>query len=311
MAGKVQLSVVIPIFNESMNIITLYDRLKKTIGQKDLNVEVIYVNDGSTDESLTIIQGICQSDPSIKYIDFSRNFGHQISIFAGIENSKGEHIIVMDGDGQDPPEVIWELYEKCLNGFDVVYAKRKKRSGETKLKRWTAHMFYRLLQRITKVSIPVDTGDFRIISRRVANILCSLNEQNKFIRGQISWIGFNQSFIEYDREERLAGETKFSYKKMISFAIDGISGFSRWPLKIATMGGFLVSILAFILILYTLYQKLYGFTVPGWASTNIAILFIGGIQLIGIGILGEYLGRVSDNVKNRPTYLIKETNIEK
>jgi len=310
MDGKVQISIVIPIYNEAMNIIPLYDRIKKTLSERSLQTELIYVIDGSTDESLAVIERLAAEDAMVKFIELSRNFGHQISIFAGIEKSVGQHVVVMDGDGQDPPEVIWEMYDKCQLDFDVVYAKRKKRDGETWIKKWTAHTFYRLLQRITKVSIPVDTGDFRIISRRVADILCTLTEQNKFIRGQISWIGFNQTFIEYDREERLAGSTKFSYRKMMSFALDGISGFSTWPLKIATIGGFLVSFLAFLLILYTVYQKMFGFTVPGWASTNIAILFIGGIQLVGIGILGEYLGRVSDNVKNRPTYLIKKTNIK-
>ena len=310
MANQTQISIVVPIYNEAMNIIPLYDRINKTLLERSLTSELIYVIDGSTDESLTIIENLAAKDDKVKFIEFSRNFGHQIAIFAGIENSVGDHVVVMDGDGQDPPEVIWDMYDKCQADFDVVYAKRKKRDGETWLKKWTAHTFYRFLQKITKVSIPVDTGDFRIISRRVADILCSLKEQNKFIRGQISWIGFNQTFIEYDREERLAGSTKFSYRRMISFALDGISGFSTWPLKIATIGGFLVSFLAFILIIYTIYQKLFGFTVPGWASTNIAILFIGGIQLVGIGILGEYLGRVSEDVKKRPTYLVKKTNIK-
>jgi dolichol-phosphate mannosyltransferase len=310
MSANVKISVVVPIYNEGMNIIPLYDRILKSLQQRELSYELLYINDGSADESMAIIKQLAKDNPFVKYIDFSRNFGHQPAIFAGIEQSIGEHILIMDGDGQDPPEIVWELYDKASEGFDVVYAKRKKREGETWLKKYTAKMFYRFLRRITNIDIPVDTGDFRLISRRIANILVSLQEQNKFIRGQISWIGFNQTFIEYQREERMGGATKFSYKTMIRFALDGISGFSTWPLRIATIGGFFVSFLAFILIIFTIFQKYYGNTVPGWASTNIAILFIGGIQLIGIGILGEYLGRVSENVKNRPHYLIKETNID-
>jgi polyisoprenyl-phosphate glycosyltransferase len=310
MSANVKISVVVPIYNEGMNIIPLYDRILKSLQQRDVSYEILYINDGSADESIAIIKQLSSDNSCVKYIDFSRNFGHQPAIFAGIEQSVGEHILIMDGDGQDPPEIIWDLYDKCAEGFDVVYAKRKKREGETWLKKYTAKMFYRFLRRITNIDIPVDTGDFRLISRRIANILVSLQEQNKFIRGQISWIGFNQTFIEYQREERMGGATKFSYKTMIRFALDGISGFSTWPLRIATIGGFFVSFLAFILIIFTIFQKYYGNTVPGWASTNIAILFIGGIQLIGIGILGEYLGRVSENVKNRPHYLIKETNID-
>lgn len=304
------LSIVIPIYNEEQNIPLLYERIKTTMAQTSLSYEIIYVNDGSRDHSLQQLLQLAQSNDHVKYIDLSRNFGHQLAITAGIENATGTYIVVMDGDGQDPPELIPQLYQKALEGFEVVYARRRKREGESFLKLLTARWFYRFLRKITNVEIPVDTGDFRIIHQKIQAILKKMPEQHKYIRGQISWIGFNQTFIEYDREVRMSGETKFTYRKMLRFALDGISSFSTWPLKIATISGFFVSSIAFVLILYTLYQKFFGYTVPGWASTNIAILFIGGIQLLSVGMLGEYIGRISDNVKNRPSYIIRDTNLD-
>lgn len=304
------LSIVIPIYNEEQNIPLLYERIQTTLSQMSINYEIIYVNDGSRDRSLQQLLQLAQSNARVKYIDLSRNFGHQLAITAGIENATGTYVVVMDGDGQDPPELIPQLYQKALEGFEVVYARRRKRDGESFLKLLTARWFYRFLRKITNVEIPVDTGDFRIIHQKIQAILKKMPEQHKYIRGQISWIGFNQTFIEYDREVRMSGETKFTYRKMLRFALDGISSFSTWPLKIATISGFFVSSIAFILILYTLYQKFFGYTVPGWASTNIAILFIGGIQLLSVGMLGEYIGRISDNVKNRPSYIIRDTNLD-
>jgi dolichol-phosphate mannosyltransferase len=246
----------------------------------------------------------------VKYIDFSRNFGHQIAISAGLEHAKGERIVIMDGDGQDPPELIPDLINKAKEGYEVVYAKRKKRKGESFLKKLTAKLFYRFLANITQIEIPLDTGDFRLIHQKVQKVLLKMPEQHKYLRGQIAWIGFNSTFVEYDREERMGGNTKFTYSKMMRFATDGISGFSNWPLKVATMLGFAVSGIAFILILYSLYQKFFGYTEVGWTSLHISVLFLGGVQLLGIGILGEYLGRVSENVKNRPTYIVKNSNIQ-
>ena len=305
---SIELSVVVPVYNEEKNIEMLFNRIKENIPVS--NWELIFINDGSADNTLPLVIGLSHQYKQVKYIDFSRNFGHQHAISAGIENATGEFIIVMDGDGQDPPELIPELLEKAKSGFEVVYAKRKKRQGEGFLKKFTAKAFYRILRNITSIEIPVDTGDFRIIHRKIQAILKQMPEQHKYIRGQISWIGFNQTFIEYDRAERIHGTTKFTYKKMIQFALDGISSFSTWPLKIATLMGFGVSFICFIVILYTVYQKLFGFTVTGWTSMQISILFLGGIQLIGIGILGEYLGRVNENVKNRPHYIVKDSNIE-
>jgi dolichol-phosphate mannosyltransferase len=310
MPQNTTLSIVIPVYNEEMNIGKLNARIGSVMAGMNVPYEIVYVNDGSIDDSLTILKLLAAADNHIRYIDFSRNFGHQVAISAGMEHACGEYIVIMDGDGQDPPELIPELYQKALTGFEVVYAKRKRREGENFLKKFTAKMFYRFLARITSIEIPVDTGDFRIIHRKIQQLLKKMPEKHKFIRGQISWLGFNQTFIEYDREERMGGNTKFTYRKMLRFALDGISGFSNWPLKIATVGGFFVSGVSFLLILYTLYQKYFGFTVAGWASVNISILFIGGIQLIGIGILGEYLGRVSENVKNRPHYIIRDSNLD-
>lgn len=306
-----EISVVVPIFNEEMNLTAFHQRVSSAMTKLQLAFQVIYVNDGSTDQSLQVIKNICSENPNqFFFIDLSRNFGHQLAISAGIENAQGNYIVIMDGDGQDPPEAIGELYKKATEGFEVVYAKRRKREGETWLKKLTAKWFYRFLQRITNINIPIDTGDFRIIHHKIQAVLKKMPEQHKYIRGQISWIGFNQTFIEYDREERIGGETKFTYRKMIRFALDGISSFSIWPLRIATIGGFLVSGISFLLILYTLWAKYFATVEPGWASTNIAILFIGGIQLIGIGILGEYLGRVSENVKQRPHYIVRDTNLK-
>ena len=309
-APKIDLSVIIPIYNEEMNLVPMNNRIIAALSPLQIHYEIIYVNDGSKDNSLPIIMGLSEENASVKYIDFSRNFGHQIAISAGLEHAVGERIVIMDGDGQDPPELIPALLTKSKEGFEVVYAKRKKRKGESFLKKLTAKLFYRFLANITQIEIPLDTGDFRLIHRKVQKVLLNMPEQHKYLRGQIAWIGFNSTFVEYDREERMGGNTKFTYGKMMRFATDGISGFSNWPLKVATMLGFAVSGIAFMLIVYSLYQKFYGFTEVGWTSLHISVLFLGGVQLLGIGILGEYLGRVSENVKNRPTYIVKNSNIQ-
>ena len=309
-ASKIDLSVIIPIYNEEMNLVPMNNRIIAALSPLGIPYEIVYVNDGSKDNSLPIIMGLSEENASVKYIDFSRNFGHQIAISAGLEHAMGERIVIMDGDGQDPPELIPDLLKKSLEGFEVVYAKRKKRKGESFLKKLTAKLFYRFLANITQIEIPLDTGDFRLIHRKVQKVLLNMPEQHKYLRGQIAWIGFNSTFVEYDREERMGGNTKFTYGKMMRFATDGISGFSNWPLKVATMLGFAVSGIAFMLIIYSLYQKFFGFTEVGWTSLHISVLFLGGVQLLGIGILGEYLGRVSENVKNRPTYIVKNSNIQ-
>ena len=304
------LSVIIPIYNEEANIAALYDRLRGVLDPMGLGYEFVFINDGSRDQSLALIHTLASRDPRVRYIDFSRNFGHQIAVTAGLDLAAGEAVVIIDADLQDPPELIPQLYQKLREGFEVVYAKRRSRQGESAAKKLTAKLFYRLLAGITSISIPVDTGDFRIISRKVVDALKQMPEQNKFIRGQISWIGYRQTYLEYDRAERAGGETGYTYRKMIRLALDGITGFSDAPLKAATVSGFLVSGIAFLVMLYTLYARFETRDYePGWASLMISILFLGGVQLIAVGIIGEYVARMSTNVRQRPLYIISDTNI--
>jgi dolichol-phosphate mannosyltransferase len=303
-----EISIVVPVFNEEKNIPELYDRLTKSAQSISSEYELLFVNDGSKDNTLSVLKKYSE-DVHVRYISFSRNFGHQIAVSAGLNYCIGKTVVIIDADLQDPPELIKDLYVKLKEGYDVVYAKRKTRQGESYMKKTTAKLFYRILSKITSINIPLDTGDFRIISRKVVEILNKMPEQHKFLRGQISWVGFKQTFIEYDRAERIAGETGYTYRKMIRFALDGITSFSNFPLKFATATGFLFSIVSFFIMLYTLYSRFITRDYqPGWASLMITILFIGGIQLIGIGIIGEYISRLSDNVRNRPLYIIDESN---
>lgn len=303
-------SVVIPIYNEEKNIQTLFDRLNTVFSTLSIqSFEFVFVNDGSADGSMALLKELSEQQGFVKYVDLSRNFGHQIAVTAGLDYCKGDRIVIIDADLQDPPELIKNLLDKMDEGYDVVYAKRKTRKGESFLKKLTAKWFYRTLDRITAVKIPVDTADFRIISRRVLTVLQQMPEREKFLRGQIAWMGFNQTYIEYDRDERLAGSSGYTWRKMIGFALDGITSFSNFPLKVATISGFVVSFISFFLMLYALYSrfvlKVYE---PGWTSLILSVLFIGGIQLFSIGIIGEYIGRISNNVKQRPLYLVKDTN---
>jgi dolichol-phosphate mannosyltransferase len=250
-------------------------------------------------------------DKHVQYIDLSKNFGHQNAVYAGMENCLGEAVVIIDADMQDPPELIKELYDKFNEGFDVVYAQRLERAGEKWHKLMTAKAFYRLVNFLSEVHIPLDTGDFRIISKRVCKIVCEMPERNKFLRGQIAWTGFNQTYITYNRDIRYSGDTKYSYSKMFRFAFDGITSFTNIPLKLATWLGFLVAGIAVFMFFYTIYIRLFSNDfVKGWPSLMVAVLFIGGVQLICIGILGEYLGRILDNVRHRPLYLIKESSFK-
>lgn len=303
-----RISVIIPIFNEEKNIETLYGRLVKVLGSSDEpDSEFLFVNDGSTDGSLRLIKQLGQKDERIGYLDLSRNFGHQIAVTAGLDRCTGDRVVIIDADLQDPPELIPELLARMDEGHDVVYAKRNTRKGEGFLKKATAKLFYRTLNRITQVPIPLDTGDFRVISRRVVDVLKQMPEREKFLRGQIAWMGFNQTFVEYDRDERKAGDSGYTWRRMLHFALDGITSFSNFPLKMATISGFVVSFISFILMLYALYSRFISKDYePGWTSLMLSVLFIGGIQLIAVGIIGEYIGRISNNVKDRPLYLIKE-----
>lgn len=306
------ISVIIPVFNEEKNIALLHQRLTEVIQKITSDYELLFINDGSRDNTLQLVKNISTTDPHVKYINFSRNFGHQVAVTAGLDYSRGNTVVIIDADLQDPPELIMEMYSKMREGYDVVYAKRKSRKGETFMKKLTARVFYRLLQRITSVNIPVDTGDFRIVSRKIVNVLKQMPEQQKYLRGQIAWAGYRQTFIEYERRERHAGQTGWPYRKMIRFALDGITSFSNFPLKFATVSGIIVFIISFLLILYALYSRLISKEfVAGWTSLMLVVLFIGGIQLLSIGIIGEYISRISANVRNRPLYIIEETNITK
>ncbi len=305
-----KLSIIIPIYNEQGNIDRLINRLKGVVSKLEIDCEYIFINDGSKDDSINIIKNLATIDSSVKYINFSRNFGHQIAVTAGLDKASGDRIVIIDADLQDPPELIIEMFHKMNDGYEVVYAKRKARKGESWLKKFTARMFYRILKAITSVNIPVDTGDFRIMDRKIVDVLKQMPEQQKFLRGQISWIGFNQTYVEYERDERNAGETGYTYKKMIRFALDGITSFSNFPLKFASICGFVVSGIAFLVGLYALYSRfISGHYVEGWTSIIISVLFLGGIQLISIGIIGEYISRLSSNVRNRPLYIIDDSNL--
>lgn len=305
-----EISVVIPVFNEASNLAELHSRLSGNLNSIAGSYDIIYINDGSTDNSLETIRSFATEDPHVKYLDLSRNFGQQIAISAGIDHAGGKYVIIMDADLQDPPELIPALYNKIREGFDVVCARRKRRRGESVLKKTTAKTFYRFLRGITSVDIPVDTGDFRIMRQKVAKILRKMPEQSKFIRGQIAWAGFRQAFVEYDREERRGGKSAYSYRKMMRFAKDGITSFSDLPLKLVTWSGFVVALVAFVVGIYSLYSKLVlGGAVPGWTSIMISLLFLGGVQLISIGIIGEYISRIGANVRNRPLYIINHSNI--
>lgn len=305
------ISVVIPIFNEEENLRPLYDRLSHTLTSLvQYHYELIFVNDGSKDSSLAIIKSLATQDSKVKYISLSRNFGHQNAVFAGLEHSSGDAVVIIDADLQDPPETIEKLYQTLLEGYDVVYAQRKSRVGESWLKLMTAKYFYKILNKLSEVSIPLDTGDFRIMSQKVCATICQMPERNKFLRGQIAWSGFEQTSIEYERKSRHSGETKYSYAKMFKFAMDGISAFSNIPLKMATWMGFITAGIAVGMFVRTLYVRLFTDDfVKGWPSLMVTLLFLGGVQLICIGILGEYLGRVLDNVRGRPSFIIKDTNI--
>jgi dolichol-phosphate mannosyltransferase len=307
--NNVDISVVIPVYNEERAIREMYERLLKTVSQISENFEFIFVNDGSKDNSLLEILKLVQHDSRVFYINFSRNFGHQIAVTAGLDASKGKAVVIIDGDLQDPPELILDLYNKYREGFDVVYAQRKQRKGESLFKKITAMFFYRLLKKITDIPIPIDTGDFRIIDRKVVEYLKLMPEQNKFLRGQIAWLGFKQTAVLFDRDKRKYGKTGYPFNKMLKFAWDGITSFSDKPLQMVTKLGFIISFISFIVILYALYGYfILNKTVTGWTSLIVSSMFTGGIQLICIGIIGEYISRINKNVLKRPLYIIESTN---
>jgi dolichol-phosphate mannosyltransferase len=300
-------SIVVPMFNEELVIEESYKRLKSVLDGFKEPYEIVFVNDGSRDKTGDIIRGICEKDPNVKLVDFSRNFGHQIAITAGMDHTVGQAIVVIDGDLQDPPEVIAEMAAKWREGYDVVYGKRASREGETFFKKFTAKMFYRFLRKMTDVDIPVDTGDFRLIDRKVCDALKQVNEHNRYIRGLISWLGFKQTGVEFHRDKRFAGETKYPLKKMIKFATDGIASFSLKPLKLASTLGILLLFVSCFYLFVALIQAIFSWgVVPGWAPILAVNLFFDGVILVILGIIGEYVGRIYDEAKNRPLYMIRE-----
>ena len=305
-----QYSVIIPVFNEELNIGPLYQRMRQVMESLSSDFELLFINDGSRDKTIQLVKELAISDQRVRFIDLSRNFGHQIAVSAGLDACSGERVIIIDADLQDPPELIASMAARMNEGFQVVYARRKKRQGESMAKLWTARAFYRILANIASIDIPLDTGDFRIMDRKVVDVLRAMPEQNKFLRGQISWIGFRQTYVEYDRPERQGGETGYTYAKMFRFALDGITSFSDAPLRLASWMGFIVSGFAFVALLYALYGKFISHdSEPGWASLIVSVLFLGGIQLISLGFIGEYLSRISSNVRQRPLYIVAETNL--
>jgi len=305
------LSVVVPMYNEERNVAPLLARLVPVLEglAGDAGYEIVLVNDGSSEGTLAAMHAAVERYPNIVVVDLSRNFGHQLAATAGIELAEGEAVVLMDGDLQDPPELIAEFLARYREGYDVVYAVRRTRKGESFFKLLTARLFYRIIKRLTKVSIPVDTGDFRLMSRRVVEALRRSPERHRFLRGMVSWVGFRQIGVEYDRDERLSGFTKYPFTKMMRFAIDGITSFSDVPLRFVSYFGFFASAAALIYALVVVGFKVLSLHPPGytrgWASTIVAVLFLGGVQLIGIGIVGEYIGRIYDEVKGRPLYLIR------
>jgi polyisoprenyl-phosphate glycosyltransferase len=299
-------SVVAPVFNERATLPTFYQRVTAVMERLGEPYELILVDDGSHDGSLEVIRCLHAEDARVKLLGFSRNFGHQIAISAGIDAAGGDAVIVIDSDLQDPPEVIADLVAAWKSGYEVVYAVRAARKGETKFKLATAKVFYRLLSRIAAVDIPHDTGDFRLMDRRAAMALRRIREHHRFMRGLSSWIGYRQTGVPYVRQERFAGKTSYPFRKMLKLALDAMTSFSYLPLQLATTFGFSIAGLSVLGIVLTIILRLTNRTVIGQATTLVAVLFLGGIQLIFLGVIGEYLGRIYDEVKGRPLYLIRE-----
>ena len=299
-------SIVAPVLNEEETLPHFYERIINVMAQLQEPFELLLINDGSTDQSYRIMQELHQQDSRVRVINFSRNFGHQAAISAGLDYACGQAIIILDADLQDPPEVIPEMVSCWKNGAEVVYAQRAKRQGETGFKLVTAAIFYRLIERITSVAIPRDTGDFRLLDRHVVDALITMREQHRFMRGLSAWVGFRQEAVSYVRQERFAGTTKYPLWKMIRFSLDAITSFSHVPLQLATTCGFVLAAISLVGIIIAIFLRLVTGAIVGQASTLILVLFLGGIQLIFLGIIGEYLGRIYDEVRARPLYIVHD-----
>jgi len=301
-------SIVAPNFNEAPTLREYYRRVRQVMDETGDSWELLLIDDGSTDGSTDIIRELEQEDSRVRPVIFARNFGHQIAVTAGLDFSRGSAVVIMDADLQDPPEVIPDLIAKWREGYEVVYAVRTEREGESWFKLTTASLFYRLIYRITDVDIPLDAGDFRLMDRKVVDVLNQMRERHRFLRGMSAWVGFRQVGVPYRRAARFAGETKYPLKKMLKFASDAITGFSFFPLQVATYLGFISAGLSILAIPIVAAIRLLGTEEPllGQATTLIAVLFLGGVQLISLGILGEYIGRLYDEAKDRPLYIVRE-----
>ena len=303
---RVELSVVVPVYNEEESLDELRRRLGEVLGRLAPDHEVWLVNDGSRDRTAELLERICTPGSRWRALHLSRNFGHQAAVAAGLRHASGEAVVVMDADLQDPPELVGPMLEQWRAGYEVVYAQRVRRERESVAKRGLAWLYYRVLQALAPVRIPADTGDFCLMDRKVVNALISLPERNPYIRGLRAWLGFRQTAVQFERAARFAGEPKYTFRKSLGLAINGLVSFSRQPLRIATWFGLLVSVASFLLAIYFVILRLTsGFDIRGWASTVVIILFLGGVQLLTIGIIGEYLSRIYDEVKQRPLFVIR------
>jgi len=307
--SNIRYSLVIPIYNEEETLHALFDALNKTIAQFDGPNEVIFVNDGSQDKSSQLLREVNKQNPNFKVVNLSRNFGHQIAVTAGLDYAQGDAVVIMDADLQDPPEVIHDLIKKWKEGYEIVYAVRAKRDGDSLFKKLTATIFYRFLRKLSKIETPVDVGDFRLVDKKVIQAFRRFKEHNRYVRGMFSWMGFNQIGVEYHRKGRFAGETKYPLKKMIKFAWDGVLGFSDAPLKLALRLGLWLSFVSGLIGVYAIIAKILGkwYVADGWASLMVVISFLGGVQLIVLGLMGLYISRIHDEVRNRPVYLVGNT----
>jgi len=303
-----RLSVIVPCYNEEAVIRETHNRLSTVLRQlPGLGIELMYVDDGSSDGTVPILEQLQSSDQCVRVICLSRNFGHQTAVTAGLEHASGDCVVIIDADLQDPPEVIAEMVARWRDGYEVVYGVRENRDGETRFKLWTAKAFYRLMNRMSKVKIPLDVGDFRLIDRKVVDALLAMPERDRFLRGMVSWVGFKQIAVFYRRDPRLAGESKYPLLKMIEFAADGILSFSFAPLRLATWTGFVAIGVALAGVTYAVLLRLFTTDwVRGWSSLFVAVLFMGGVQLIFLGVIGEYIGRIYGEVKQRPLYFVSE-----
>lgn len=310
--SDVELSIVVPVYNEEQVFEKLLERLVNSAQAIGVSYEIIFVNDGSRDNTLQKVRAASEANDHVHFISFTRNFGHQVAVSAGMEHASGNAIVTIDGDLQDPPELIAQMYQEYLNGNKVVYAKRMKRKEEPVFKKTATYIFYRMLSKMVSFDIPLDVGDFRLISKDVLDYLMEMDEYDKYLRGQIAWMGFKSTYVMYDRDGRKYGKSNYPFKKLLGLAFNGITSFSDAPLKMAAKMGFFVCFMSLLIALYALYSYyIKKVSPPGWASLIITVTFLGGVQLLFLGVLGEYISRIIHNVRKRPLYIIDQTTLRK